>query len=84
MTQSFVAYYDSKGDQVVRYYTEKINLLLANRQVLEKVAEVSKMIKQEKDFSISKYIEETQSRRESFDFHKQMATDVKKFDSTLR
>lgn len=75
-----MAYYDSKGDCVVRYYTEKINLLLANRHVLEKVTEVSKKLVNEKDFKISTLIEESQSRKPSIDIQRQMASDVRKFE----
>lgn len=75
-----MAYYDSKGDSVVRYYAEKINLLLANKHVLEKVAEVSSRIVHEKDFSVTKFVEEKQSHKESFDIQKQLASEVRKFE----
>lgn len=80
MTQCFVAYYDSIGDPTTGYYMEKINLLLANRTVLETVTKVSKLLAEEKNFSISKFIEQTNAGKEDFNLQKKMETDIKKYD----
>lgn len=75
-----MAYYDSIGDSITSYYMEKINLLLANRSVLETVTKVSKLLNEEKNFSISKFIEQTCSGKEDFNLQRKMEADMKKYD----
>lgn len=54
-------------------------MLLSNQKVMEKVSEVSQMIKQEKNFSLTKYIEET-SKPNPIDIHKRRENDIRRYD----
>lgn len=73
-----MAYYDSIGDRVVSYYMEKINMLLANQKVLEKVTEVSMIIKKEgNSSSLAKLMLDAQPE---INIHKKKATDLKRFE----
>lgn len=54
-------------------------MLLSNQKVMEKVSEVSQMIKQEKNFSLTKYIEET-TKPDPIDIHKRREHDIRRYD----
>lgn len=57
---------------------EKINIMLSNQQVMETVAKISEKIKQEKDFSLAKFIEQTLPA--PVDIQKKKQSDMKKFE----